>query len=72
MESVEVDWPARRGPKSVVARALPVSAVAVAPIGIGYEVTIKTQGEIEAAVCDGMIRFEQEQICLIGAIAALE
>jgi len=43
-----------------VARALPVSAVAVAPIGIGYEVTMKTQGEIEAAVCDGMTRFEQE------------
>jgi len=60
MESLEVDWPARRGPKSVVARALPVSAVAVVPIGIGYEVTMKTQGEIEAAVCDGMTRFEQE------------
>jgi uncharacterized protein YbcI len=29
--------------------------------GVGYDVrTMKTQGEIEAAICDGISRFEQE------------
>src|ERR1700693_3442246 len=31
-------------------------------VGIGprFEVTMKTQGELEAAICQGMTRFEQE------------
>jgi uncharacterized protein YbcI len=29
------------------------------PVG-GFETTMKTQGEIEAAVCEGITRFEQE------------
>jgi len=32
----------------------------MAPIGGCYEMTMKTQGEIEAAVCEGISRFEQE------------
>jgi len=45
-----------------VGQSLHVVAVGVAPIGGCYEVTMKTQVEIEAAVCEQTARFAQDYL----------
>src|SRR4029077_13241569 len=42
------------------ARPCPVCATARTFSSSTFEVTMKTHGEIEAAICEGMARFEQE------------
>ena len=46
----------RTSPASGIDRACILSSVR----GDGLKVTMRTQGEIEAAICQGMSRFEQE------------
>ena len=46
----------------IVGQSPHVVAVGVAPIGGCYEVTMKTQVEIEAAVCEHLARFAQDYL----------
>jgi uncharacterized protein YbcI len=60
LDIIVAQWPGRRGPTFGRQGAPNGSDGAARADCSGFEVTMKTQGEIEAAVCEGVNRFEQE------------